>query len=319
MDEISEKVRLGKSNLEITTLGFGAWAIGSRGYGEVPDQKARKALQTYLDAGGNFIDTATRYGNSEEIIGRVLEKDTYSRPEVIIASKTPELEPDKIREEVEESLKRLRTDYVDLYYLHAPPEDKDTMNRILDEFMKLKEEGKILSIGASIKGPNVTEKTVKLCQQYIKTEKVDVLQVIFSIFRQKNRDMFDLADSYDVGIVGRTALESGFLTGKYRPGYRFSEDDHRKRWGQSKLDNILQIVKNLEEEFVQPPYDQLSEVAVKFALDEAGIDSVIVGAKNRKQVQANIRATNLPSLTKEKRIKLVEEFSGREEEFNTVQ
>ena len=191
------------------------------------------------------------------------------------------------------------------------------MQRVLDEFLQLKDEGKIKAIGASIKGPDVNEKIVNLCKQYIQTEKVDVLQVIFSIFRQKNREMLEMAQEYDVGIVGRTVLESGFLTGKYKPGHRFSENDHRHRWGQEKLDNILNYVQELEEKVVKPPYEKLSEVAIRFALEEKGINSIIVGAKNESQTRANIKASNLPPLPEKTRSFLVDKFSGKEKEFNT--
>jgi len=312
-----EKRPLGRTGMQVSRVGFGAWPIGSVAYGEdIPEAQARACLETYVAGGGNFIDTARRYGSSERRIGEFLESEGI-REQVVVASKTNRLEKKDIRRELEQTLRELRSDYVDLYYLHAPPEEPDVMARVLDTYEELKNEGKIKAIGASIKGPDVTGRTVELCRRYIRTGRVDALQVIFSIFRQKNREVFGQADESGVAIVARTVLESGFLTGKYGPDHTFPEGDHRRRWGPQRLPGILADARRLAGEYVRPPFQSLAQVAMRFVLDEPHVTSIIPGAKTPEQAQANLDVAALPPLDQSLRQELIERFSGREEEFNT--
>lgn len=288
-------MELGNTGIVVSDVGFGAWAIGGVQYGDVSEADAVDALETYFEQGGNFVDTARAYHESERIIGEVTAR-LGNRDDIVIASKTKQLTAADIRNELETSLRLLQRDYVDLYYLHAPPDDIDEMNRILDVFSKLKDEGKIKLIGASVKGPNVTQHTVDLCRQYIQSGRVNVLQVIYSIFRQQNEEIFPEAQAQGVGIVARTSLESGFLTGKYKPGHSFSGSDHRQRWSKQRLEIILSHVADVEQLAVKPPYETLSQVALRFALDTPGIDSIIPGAKNSDQLRSNLSILDLPPL-----------------------
>ncbi len=309
--------KLGKTGIEVTPMGFGAWPIGGVAYGEVAArQQGLDTLAAYVDRGGNFIDTARRYGVSETLIGQFV-KERGNRDELVIASKTHQLEEANIRAELETTLSELQTDWVDLYYLHNPPEDPEQMQRTLDVFVQLKKEGKIRAIGSSIKGPDVTQHTVDLCRQYIATGKVDALQVIYSIFRQKNAEMFAEANAAGVGIVARTVLESGFLTGKYRAGHVFREGDHRLRWGRERLDAILADVECVEKLAVKPPYKTLAQAAMRFACDAEGVASIIPGAKTPEQAHANMDAGELPPMDPALREQVIEPFAGRTEEFNT--
>lgn len=288
-------MELGNTGVVVSDVGLGAWAIGGVQYGSVSEADAVATLEAYFDGGGAFIDTARAYHESERIVGEVTTR-RGNRADIVIASKTKQLMAEGIRRELEESLRLLQTDYIDLHYLHSPPDDPDDMNRILDVFSQLKDEGKIKLIGASVKGPDVTQDTVDLCRQYIHSGRVNALQVIFSIFRQQNAQMFAEAHEHGVGIVARTSLESGFLTGKYKPGHAFSGDDHRKRWNKTRLETILGHVADVEALAVQPPYETISQVALRFALDTPGVDSIIPGAKNAAQVQHNLSVLDLPPL-----------------------
>ena len=318
MLEIKKKRTLGRTGFEISEIGFGAWAIGGSAYGEVEEKKAKEAVKTYLEAGGNFIDTAEVYGESEKILGKVLE-ETEMTEEIFIASKSHNCESreniTRIREDLENALQSLNRDYIDLYYLHNPPSDTELRERVLEEFEKFKKEGKIRAIGASIKGADVTDKTVELCNQYIDTGKVDVIQLVYSIFRQKNAEIFDKAQDNNIGLVARTALESGFLTGKYKPGHEFK--DHRGRWQGEKLENILKEVEKLKEEVVKPPYESLSQVAIRFSLRPEEISTVIVGAKSKSQTEENISVSHLPPLDEQMISNLKDKYRGKTELFNT--
>jgi aryl-alcohol dehydrogenase-like predicted oxidoreductase len=311
-----QKRVLGKTDFQVAEISFGAWQIGGLRYGEVSEDDAHAAIRAYLENGGNFIDTARGYNESERILGDYFQRNG-GRDNVFIASKSGAHQASKITAELEISLSRLRTNYLDLYYLHSPPDDRDEMNRVLDIYARLKAQGKIRAIGASIKGPDVTQKTVDLCQQYIQSGQVDVIMIIYSIFRQKNGQVLLEAQQQDVGVVPRTVLESGFLTGKYLPGVEFSGEDHRKRWGEDRLQEILTQVQLLQDWAVEKPYQHLAQVALRFVLDSPGVSSMVVGARTAEQVRQVTAAANLPPLDPALRQRLIAVYRGRSAMFNT--
>jgi len=289
------KNQLGSSEIEVTKMGYGAWALGSNSYGEVDRNIAESCISTYLDLGGNFIDTARAYAVSEERIGELLHR-LQRRKSVVIASKSGKLEASEIQEELETSLRNLKTDYIDLYYLHNPPEDIDKMNELLDLFEQFKREGKIRSIGASIKGPNVTQATVDLCRQYIDSGRIDAIQLIYSIFRQKNSEIFSYAKNQNVSIIARTSLENGFLTGKYDREHQFTVGDHRNRWTIEKRDIIFKYVEDLKEAVVKTPYETLTQAALRFVYENESVTAMIPGGKSPKQIKGNMAVQQLPEL-----------------------
>ena len=292
---------LGKTGLEVTELGFGAWTIGGVSYGDVDKKDAVDTINSYINAGGNFIDTARRYDASESILGNYF-KEYRNRENIILCSKTfagQQMETVPIiREDVEASLKLMGTSYIDVYYLHQPPEDDGVIDAALTELEKAKEEGLIRHIGASIKGPNVNQMTVDLCRKYIKTGRVDVFQVVYSILRQKLYDVILEAQDAGIGIVARTALESGFLSGNYRPGHVFTEPDHRARWIEANLEFILEKTRDIGK-LVNAPYENIPQIATKFTLTNPGISTLILGARNSDQVIRNMKTEILPPLPEE--------------------
>lgn len=128
---------------------------------------------------------------------------------------------------------------------------------------------------------------------------MDVLEVVYSILRQLTAEMFDYAKENGVGIVARTAIESGFLSGKYQPGHVFGDSDsgdHRNRWPAEIRDRILQMVCDMQTFAVRPPYENMAQAAVKFALAPPAVTSVIIGAKNADQMRRNMSLGSLPQL-----------------------
>ncbi len=311
--------QLGKTGMNFTELGFGAWAIGGKSYGQVDKNAACKALDAYLEHGGNNIDTATAYGASEALIGEVI-KANKCRDKVFLCTKTQmsrslETLP-RIRDDLEGSLKRLGTDHVDLYYLHAPPDDPDTMKAAIAEFVKLKQEGKIRAIGASIKGPAVTDHTVELCRQYIDTGEIDAIQLILSILRQKNSEILKYAHKNSVGIVARTVLESGLLSGKYNSSHEFAEGDHRRRWSREQLEQIAKHVQELDERFLPDKYSSVAQMAIAFTLSFDEVTSAIIGSRSSKQTMENMSVANLPPLSKNLVMELKKKYGDGGELFN---
>jgi len=308
-----KKRNFGKAGLEATELALGTWAFGGRSYGDVSEADSIRAIQAYIDGGGNFIDTARSYLASEERIGKAL-KQSGQRDGIIIASKTPHGDETeslpKMRADLEESLRLLQTDRIDVYQLHRPPEDRDAMEAAIAEMETFKQEGKIRAIGASIKGPQVTQATVDLCRQYIDTGKIDAIQLIYSIFRQKNSDIFDYAAEHGVGLIARTVLESGFLPGKYDGAANKPAGNHRSRWTDDQLAAFKQACDQIHEYCVMPPYDNVAQVAIKFALVPSAVTTLILGATSPSQVERNLATEELPALPQDAVRWLTEHFAS---------
>ncbi|GIP32507.1 aldo/keto reductase [Paenibacillus sp. J2TS4] len=295
------KRRLGRTGLQVAELGFGAWAIGGTSYGEVKEQDAVSTVEAYLESGGNLIDTARGYGLSEKWIGKALEG--RNREEVVLITKSGNSETaeriPRMWQDLETSLTELKTGYVDVLMMHLPSEDPAVMELAIGEMKKMKKQGLIRHIGASIKGPAVTDETVAMCRQYIAQGEVDVFETVYSVLRQKldYDGIFETCHQAGVGLVIRTVLESGFLTGKYAVGHRFASTDHRNRWSEKALDTILQSVSDLRE-WIPEGTPDLSAFSIQFVLANPHLSTVIVGARNPGQLFDNLRAASLPPLPK---------------------
>jgi len=300
--------------MEVSEFGLGTWPLSVPGkglnYGGVEEAKAIEVLCKYVDVGGNFIDAARMYNGVEKIIGKYL-KASGGRNQLIITSKTPagQFEEDlpDMESHLDETLKDMGTDYVDVYFLHQPPEEPSLIERAIEKMLAFKKAGKIRSIGASIKGPNVTAETQAMCDYYIATGNIDVIQVVYNILRQRNLSAIERAQQNNVGVVVRTVLESGFLAGAYAPGHVFEDGDHRSRYDREKLDTALRTSHEINDFAVRPPYQNLAQVALQFVMRVPGISCIIMGAQNPEEIQMNVSALDLPPLPSD----LISDLRGR--------
>lgn len=314
----------GKTGLKVSQIGLGTWPFGNNKigeYGDIDEAEAIRTIRRYIELGGNFIDTARAYGErSERLIGEAVN-GFVPRDKVVIATKTTggmtrEMLPN-IRTDLEESLRLLNMDHVDLFQFHQPPDESDLMNDALSEMTKLRDEGKIRFIGASIKGPDVTDHTADLCRRYMDTGVVDSIQVAYSILRQKLRPVIAEAKRRGVGVIVRTVLESGLLTGQYPPGHTFTGIDQRARYDAENLQFILNTVAKIKQDVqLAPPYESLAQLAIKFSLEADGICTMIIGAQEEWHVEANIRTVDLPDIDAKTLDYLVGNYSGITERAN---
>ena len=300
---------LGRTGLKVSEIGFGAWAIGGPaklgeaniGWGPVDDRESIRALNAAFDQGVNFFDTADVYGwgHSEEIIGKTFHK---KRDKIIIASKVgnridengrwvKDFSPEWVKKAVVASLRRLRTDYIDLYLLHSPHADFEYSHQTFDVFEDLKAEGKIRFYGISI-GP------VEHGIQLARLGKGDAFQVVYNIFnREAEKELFPLAEKYNLGIIARVPLASGFLTGKFSESHQFHPQDHRANKSPEEIKELVYRVKKLL--FLQNEDRTLAQAALQFCLAPKVVSTVIPGAKNYEQAKANAQASQLGPLSPE--------------------
>lgn len=285
--------KLGKTNLLVSEIGFGAWAISGRGYGPTDDKESIRALHRALDLGVNFIDTADIYGDghSEELIGRVLKE--RGDKGTIVGTKfgwdfyrdggvRSNLKRNYIFFALEKSLKRLRREWIDVYQIHnSKPADieRDSVYETLDE---LKKQGKIRFYGVSA---FYVEDGISA----IKTGKPDTIQVVYNILEQEaEENLFPLALKNSIGIIAREPLACGLLTGKYDENSKFPKSDHRRGWGKEFLEDGARKVGKLK--FLEKEGQTLIQAALRFSLSHKAVSIVIPGAKTVRQIEENISA-----------------------------
>jgi aryl-alcohol dehydrogenase-like predicted oxidoreductase len=298
---------LGRTGWKVSTISFGSWAIGSA-WGRVDDHESMDALRRAVDLGVNFFDTADVYGDGHS--ERLLAQLKRERGEQIhIATKAGRrLNPHvaggynraNLTAFVEDSLKNLDSDVIDLLQLHCPPTEVYYMPEVFSVLDDLVQQGKIRYFGVSVE-------KVEEALKALEYPGVQSIQIIFNIFRQRPADMFFArAQERKVGILVRVPLSSGMLTGRMKRDSKFSSDDHRQfnRHGEAfdrgetfsgvDFELGLRTVEQLRP--LVPAGWTLAEFALRWILMFEAITCAIPGAKYSAQVEENCRAADLPPI-----------------------
>ncbi len=304
--------KLGKTNFNISEISLGTWQVGGKWGSPFDNASADKLINTAIDQGVNFIDTADVYENglSETAVGRVVR----SRSErVYIATKcgrhiSPHVnegyQPKVLQKYVEDSLKRMGLETLDLIQLHCPPTEVYYRPEIFELFDRLKEQGKIQHLGVSVE-------KVEEALKAIEYSNVTTVQIIFNLFRQRPSELFFReAQRKDIGIIARVPLASGLLTGKFSPATTFGAQDHRNfnREGAAfdkgetfsgiNYDLGLKAVEELKALFPDTP--NLAPMALQWILSFKEVSCIIPGASNEGQVLSNLSVYDMPVLTADK-------------------
>ena len=297
---------LGRTGMKVSEIGFGAWAIGG-GWGPQEDEESLKALRTAIDKGVTFIDTAAGYGNgrSERLIGKVLKE---RKEHIFVATKTPpapgfwppspycnaeERYPASyLRQNVEERLKNLGVDRLDLLQLHTWTRAWNRDPVPLQVLEKLKKEGKIRAVGVST--PEQDQNSVV---DLMRHGLVDTVQVIYNIFEQEPAaELLPVAQEQGIGVIVRVAMDEGSLAGRLTPQTRFAEGDFRARYfAGDRLERTVKRVAEVEKDIEGKGYS-LPEAALKFVLSHAAVSVVIPGIRSVVQAQANTAVSDLPDM-----------------------
>ncbi|HRS93844.1 MAG TPA: aldo/keto reductase [Candidatus Latescibacteria bacterium] len=302
--------QLGKSDLKVTPVVFGAWAIGGWFWGGTDDAEAVTAIRAAVDEGINTIDTAPMYGfgHSEEVVGKALKG---IRDKVIVATKCglrwnrtdgdfhfvaqdeqnrshqiyKVLKPDSIIEECDLSLKRLNVDVIDLYQCHWP----DTTTPIADTMgalMKLKEQGKIRAVGVSNFTPAMMRECLNAAPLASDQPKYSLLA------REIEADVLPFCRENNIGVIVHSPLAQGLLTGKVTMDRQFAPGDLRVNTPWFQPQNRQRVLDALGR--IRPIADAhratLGQVAINWVINTPGVTSAIVGARNAAQVRENVHA-----------------------------
>lgn len=283
--------QLGNDGPLLTEIGLGTWAIGgpwSWGWGPQDDKVSIKTIHKALDKGINWIDTAAAYGlgHGEEIVGKAVEG---IRKELFIATKCGlvwnekkrvrnNIQPESILKEVEDSLRRLNTDFIDLYQIHWP-DGQTPVEKSWQAMVKLKEQGKVRYIGVS----NFNKSMLEKCE---KVSHVNSLQPPYSLLnREAEQEVLPWCKSHGVGVVTYSPMQSGLLTSSFDIS-RLASDDWRHKssyFQEPNLSKNLEFANKLGE--IAARYDKtVAQFAIAWVLNNSAVSSAIVGARKPEQV-----------------------------------
>ena len=295
---------------QVSEIGFGAWALGGQ-WGDQSDTDSVAALNLAIDNGVNFIDTAPGYGDghSERVIASVL-KDRSD--EVLVSTKTP---PDAgpwppspycrwqdrysaayLRSNVNERLRNLGTERIDLLHLHTWTRAWNDDPQPLLVLRQLREEGKVNLIGVS--SPEQDQSCVI---QLMRDGLVDVVQVIYNVFDQEAAaQILPVAEETGTGVIVRVALDEGALTGKYPADHEFAKNDFRSHFfagdRMQRTSERVEAIRADAEQFGIADQYTMADIALKFVLARPEVSTVIAGMRNVQQVQQNTRTSDLKDL-----------------------
>lgn len=291
--------QLGKDGPYLTEIGLGGWAIGGPwnwGWGEQDDAESLKTIRRSLELEVNWIDTAAVYGlgRGEEVVGRAVKE---RRKEVFLATKCGMVwdnrrrvsysnRPESIRKECEASLRRLSTDYIDLYQIHWP--DKNVpVEDSWGEMIRLKEEGKVLCIGVSNFGVDLLERCQKICP-------VQSLQPPYSmVHRYAEKETLPWCKEHGVGVVAYSPLQNGLLTGKFDRDFMrtLAEDDWRRAqnnryFTEPLFSKVLDFAEGIRP--IAEKHDKtIAQLAIAWVLMHPAVTSAIAGARKVAQAEEN--------------------------------
>ncbi|MFP4331025.1 MAG: aldo/keto reductase [Spirochaetaceae bacterium] len=290
-----EKRVIGSTDLEVSVVGVGTWAMGNDFFGSVDDRKSIEAIETSIDSGVNLIDTAPAYGagHAEEVVGKAIKG---RREEVVIATKvginrTPtsfdrNLRPESIRQEIDDSLRRLGVDVIDLYQIHWP-DPKTPLEDSLEELVRARDAGKYRYLG-------VSNFDTALMDQAREQAGIVSLQPQYSLLvRDAEEELLPYCRKHNLGVLSYGTLAGGILTGKYTEIPELPEGDNRDRFYKffqepewTAVQGLLKVIREIAGQHGVTP----AQVASRWAIEQPGITSVLVGAKNGDQAAANAKA-----------------------------
>lgn len=291
-----EQRNFGSTGWKVSATGLGCWGI-SGDWGPVARNEAIQTIQRALDLGVTFFDTADMYGHgqSERLIHDAL---AAHRHEIIIATKGGmnfyegeqhlDFRPNYIEFALEESLKRLDTDYVDLYQLHNP-EPEHLTDKLFSVLTRLQEQGKIRHYGISL---NSRYEGAEI----LADKPFASVQTIYNLLdQQAATKVFPLARDDNIGVIARVPLGSGRLSGKFSPTHTFAPEDHRRKRSADWIEEGIRATKRLNA--LVRDRRSLTQAALQFVLAQSAVSVTIPGAKSLQQVEENIAALTAPPLT----------------------
>jgi myo-inositol catabolism protein IolS len=295
--------RLGKTDLDVSVVGVGTWQYGGEWGKNFTQKEVDEILEKAKEMGINLIDTAECYGDhlSERFIGNYISK--VRREDWIIATKfghhfhekfnrTNHWSAEEVIKQLDDSLKALQTEYIDIYQFHSGSDESFKNERLWTALDKQIQSGKIRNLGISI-GSNDNILQTDLASEV----NASVIQVVYNrLDRKPEERVFPSCERQDLGVLARVPLASGYLSGKYKPGTAFSQSDVRNKHDVKDVLKQLKLVEEIQREEL-PEGVNMAQWALAWCLQHDSVTSVIPGCKNVNQVELNAKAADLDMVT----------------------
>lgn len=296
--------KLGITDLKVSVIGVGTWQFGGEWGKSYSAQEVEQILGKAKELGINLIDTAECYGDhlSEQLIGKAIKK---SREEWVIATKfghhfhghknrTNHWTASKVMAQLDESLRALQTDYIDLYQFHSGPDEAFLQDELWTALDKQKQAGKIRHLGISIKDNDNLLQTEGASQV-----QAGAIQVVYNrLDRKAEQRVFPACSRLQLGVLARVPLASGYLTGKYQSGSIFPANDVRAGHDQQEREDKLRQVQDIRRSEV-PEGVAMASWALAWCLQHPAVTCVIPGCKDVEQVILNAQAAELEMVRKD--------------------
>lgn len=288
--------KIGKTDIECSCVALGTWELAGNVWGAVDEAPAIETIRAAIDSGITLVDTAASYGagRSEQIVGKALEG---IRDRVVLSTKggahfnpaknamDHDLSPAAVRRDVEASLSRLNTDYIDLFFFHYPDPDTPACDSI-GELERLRQEGKIRMIGLS----NYSQEQLEDAMQY---GTIDCAQFRFSMLTRENEALLKFCADHDIGVLSYASLAGGMLSGAYKTEPTFAEGDRRTFFypflKEPEFSRCRKLVDVVEETAVAASIS-VADAAIQWVLAQRGMTSALVGTKNAQRARKNAHA-----------------------------
>lgn len=277
---------LGKSGIKVSVVGLGCWPMGGEAWGGADDEESIRTIHRSLDLGVNLFDTAEAYGRgrSEEVLGRGL---LGKRSQAVISSKAAahHLAPEEIVGALEGSLKRLQTDYLDVYFVHWPVAEIP-LSETIGKLEELRQSGKIRAIG-------VSNFRVDQLEEAMKWGQIDVVQPAYSLlWRSMELDLRPFCEAKGIGIMTYSSLAQGLLTGTITKDTKFPEGDQRPKTTLFQPDVLgpgLEAVEGMKP--IAREYKvSLAQLALNWVISRPGVTTSLVGARTPREIEDNVGA-----------------------------
>ncbi|MDA1257621.1 MAG: aldo/keto reductase [Chloroflexi bacterium] len=281
---------LGTDGPQVSVICLGAWPLGG-GMGAIPDAQAISTIHAAIDAGMTFIDTAEGYRTSESVLGKALRG---RRHETFLATKlSGDHSPEHMTKAIENSLRSLGTEYVDLYQLHSPKPEWP-LQETMAGLVKLRDQGKIRYIGVSNFSGDQHREAAQVCEAAGFVPISSSQPRYNMLFREAEEDVLPACLELGIGVIAHSPLAKGILTGKYRPGHQFPDDDERSNhfvFSEGRPDRAWQVVPSLRA-WASDHGRDIVQLAIAWTLAHPSMASCIAGAKTPEQVLHNASAAD---------------------------
>lgn len=278
---------LGKDGPKVSNICLGTWPIGG-GMGAVEQKEAINAIHASIDNGINFLDTAQMYLDSEYILGKALKG---KRNKLVLASKLSSWKNiSDIEKAIENSLKNLQTDYIDLYQIHSW-QDSIPMEETISKLLELRSKGLFKHLGVS----NFTAKQIKNMNKFSGNQIISSQPHFSILFRHSEKEIIPQSKDLEIGSIVYSPIARGLLSGKYRPGHVFNKDDARYNHHTFENEHIEKGLKifNILKEWIKDHSYNPTQLAIAWTLYTKGVTSAICGSKNPEQAISNAKAGDI--------------------------